>query len=664
MKPFYWKLAGGWLESVVWLVGVFCASQAGMDMDRGALKGLRSAECGVRNAKLVAAPTNHGQSMPETQLLEGMSLNFQLEGSTARREMQAAYGRLPLNFEANRGQAQGVVKFLVRGSDYGLFLTATEAIFELRGGAWRTSQEDRERPNLDSRIKDQNSISPALQSVFPISHPTYRTSRPAIVRMELVGANPTPNVHGEQELAGKSHYFTGKDPKTWRVNIPHYSKVRYQGVYPGIDLLYYGNQRQLEYDFVVAPGGDPRSILLRFVGTMAERGRDPLIIDVNGDLVVQTGGGEIRQRKAAVFQEIDGIRRPVFSRYVLRGKREVGFELGGYDVTMPLVIDPVLSYSTTGVGSSAIAVDSYGNAYLAGVASPSFVTTSGAFQPVHGGGTCVNGPNSIPCPDIVVAKLNPSGTELIYSTFLGGSGSDYGYGIAVDSAGNAYVTGTTTSTDFPTTPDAFQNIYPKGSCGTVPAATPCNSAFVTKLNAAGTALVYSTYLYGGNGGQGGNGIAVDSSGCAYVTGDRGNSGFVTKLNPTGSAPVYSTLDVGGSAITVDSAGNAYLTGRRKNDSVVTKLNARGSASLYSFRLGGKSPSYVAPPQEVEALTGIAVDSAGNAYVTGYTAYKDFPTTPDAPFPTAPGAGICGSSLCRDAFVTKLNVAGTALVYST
>jgi Beta-propeller repeat len=482
--------------------------------------------------------------------------------------------------------------------------------------------------------------------------------------MRLVGANPSPKVRGEQELAGKSHYFTGNDPTTWRVNIPHYSKVHYQGVYPGIDLVYYGNQQRLEYDFVVAPGGDPRAILLRFAGTAAERGRDPLKIDGNGDLVMQTDGGEIRQRKAAVFQEINGISRPVFSRYVLRGKYEVGFDLGPYDASRPLVIDPVLSYSATGIGGSAIAVDSDGNAYLTGVASPGFVTTPGAFQAVHGGGTCVNGPNSVPCPDILVAKLDPSGTELIYSTFLGGSGSDYSYGIAVDWAGNAYVTGTTTSTDFPTTPDAFQNTYRNDSCSTTSAAAFCNSAFVAKLNATGTALAYSTYLHGDNGGQGGNSIAVDSSGCAYVTGDRGNSGFVTKLNPTGSAPVYSTSDVGGSAIAVDSAGNAYVTGRAKNDSVVTKLNARGTASLYSFRLGGRSPSYVAPPQEVEALTGIAVDSAGNAYVTGYTAYRDFPTTPGTPFPTAPGAGICGNSLCRDAFVTKLNVAGTALVYST
>ena len=355
----------------------------------------------------------------------------------------------------------------------------------------------------------------------------------------------------------------------------------------------------------------------------------------------------------------------VASRYViLDGGKQVGFELGAYDAGLPLVIDPVLSYSVTGIGGSAIAVDAQGQAYVAGIANPSFVPTAGAFQPSPGGGTCVSGPNTIPCPDILIAKLNPSGTDLVYSTFLGGSGSDYPYGIAVDPAGNVYVTGATSSTNFPVTANALHPAHNRSVCGSISPTAPCSNAFVTKLNATGSALVYSTYLNGASGGVGSNAIAVDTLGQAYVTGDRPSGGFVTKLNAAGTAAVYSAAAVGGAAIAVDSTGSAYTTGRKGADSFVSKLSPDGATTLYSFRLGGTFTTFSAPPEEVEALTGVAVDGAGNAYVTGYTAYKDFPTTAEAAFPKPPGLGICGNSLCRDAFVSKLNVTGTALVYST
>src|SRR6185436_16223014 len=283
-----------------------------------------------------------------------------------------------------------------------------------------------------------------------------------------------------------------------------------------------------------------------------------------------------------------------------------------------------------------------------------FVPTAGAFQTSPGGGTCVSGPNTIPCPDILIAKLNPTGTDLVYSTFLGGSGSDYAYGIAVDPSGNVYVTGATSSTNFPATANALNPAHSRSVCGSISPTAPCSNAFVTKLNATGSALVYSTYLNGASGGVGSNAIAVDSLGQAYVTGDRPSGAFVTKLNAAGTAAVYSAAAVGGAAIAVDSTGSAYTTGRKGADPFVSKLSPDGATVLYSFRLGGTFTTFSAPPEEVEALTGVAVDSAGNAYVTGYTAYKDFPTTAGAAFPTPPGLGICGNSLCRDAFVSKLN----------
>ena len=260
--------------------------------------------------------------------------------------------------------------------------------------------------------------------------------------------------------------------------------------------------------------------------------------------------------------------------------------------------------------------------------------------------------------------MNAEGTELIYSTFLGGSGFEYGYGVAVDTHGNAYLTGTTNSADFPVSSEAWQSTLSSEQCASELPGQFCNSAFLTKVNATGTALVYSTYLGGNEGGLGGNGIAVDAHGSAYVTGDGDDGGFVAKLHPEGTSLLYSVRGVGGTGVALDSQTNAYLSGRNGNESYVTKLDPEGAEILYNFRLGGTSVPFDASPQELEAITGIAVDGQGHAYVTGYTAYQDFPTTPGAFSETAPGAGICGSSLCLDAYVSKLNREGTALVYST
>jgi hypothetical protein len=482
--------------------------------------------------------------------------------------------------------------------------------------------------------------------------------------MTLVGANREPRVEGTEELPGKANYFIGKDPTKWRTNVPAYKKVQYHNIYPGIDLVYYGNQRQLEYDFVVHPGADPNRILLSFQGV------DKLEVDALGDLVVDTGTLTIRQRKPVIYQDVNGVRQEVAGGYVLKGAQRVGFQAAAYDQSLPLVIDPTLFYSTYLGGSGdadvglAIAVDTALNAYVAGfTASTDFPTTAGAFQTTRAGDR-----------DVFVAKLNPTGSSLLYSTYLGGSGSDEinvsGPGIALDGTGGAYVTGFTSSRDFPTTLGAFQPAFGGGVF----------DAFVTKLNPTGSGLVYSTYL-GGSDYDLGSGIAVGVLGNAYVTGSTNSAdfpttagafqatpgaGFVTNIDPTGSTLVYSTYLVGavGAGIAVDGAGHAYVTGFAGpnflttagafqpafggvGDAFVTKLDPTGSTLVYSTYLGGSGG---------DGSFGIAVDGTGNAYITGSTGSTDFPTTPGAFQPTLAGVD--------DAFVTKLDPTGSTLVYST
>src|SRR5712672_708568 len=298
--------------------------------------------------------------------------------------LSESYGKLPLQFEANRGQTQKDVRFLSRGPGYSLYLTAGEAVLVLA------------KPDAKAQEKS------------------------VALRMNLVGAARKPVVTGLDELPGKANYFIGKDRSKWRTDVPTYAKVRYENIYPGIDLVYYGNQRQLEYDFVLAPGADPKKIVLGF------KGAKKLEIDAQGELVLHAAGGDIRQHKPVVYQEIDGVRRVIDGGYVRKGANRVGFQVAAYDTTRPLVIDPVvLSYSTY-LGSSGvdngegIAVDSAGSAYITGfTTSSSFPTTAGAFQPTHSGG------------GLFVTKLDPSGSALVYSTFIGDANSE-GFGIAVD----------------------------------------------------------------------------------------------------------------------------------------------------------------------------------------------------------------------------------------
>ena len=572
--------------------------------------------------------------------------------SVAARAPQAAnprivdsYGKLPLSFEANQGQTDSQVKFVSRGTGYSLFLTSTEAVLSLKA--------------------------PSSSAV--------------VLKMKLVGANPSPQLTGRDELPGKSNYFIGNDPSKWRTNVTTYAKVKYADVYPGVDLVYYGNQRQLEYDFLVAPGADPRAIRLAI--DCCEKPR----IDQQGDLVLEVDRSEIRLHQPVIYQEINRSRRNIGGKFVMRSGREVGFEIGRYDASKPLIIDPVISYSTYLGGSGdesvgGIAVDSAGNAYVTGTTNSSDFPTANPLQATFSRGICETlpvGSVTFPCSVAFVTKLNASGTGLIYSTYLGGGGRDAGRGIAVDFFGNAYVTGIANSVNFPTA-----NAFQAGTRGHP-------DAFVTKLNPTGSALIYSTYL-GGSGGDLGAGIAVDSAGNAYVTGSTSSSdfptanafqqtmggsfdAFVTKLNADGSALLYSTY-LGGSGgdgangIAVDSSGDTYVTGGTSSndfptvnalqaayggglsDAFVTKLNAAGSALLYSTYLGGSGSG-----DNGDSGNGIAVDSSGNAYVTGYTDSGDFPTVNAF----QPVYHCCnGYEYMGDAFVTKLNAAGSALVYSS
>jgi hypothetical protein len=579
-----------------------------------------------------------------------------LVAASPTRRIHPALAGLPLSFEPNLGQVDPRVKFLSRGRGYTLFLTKDQAILRI------------ER----RKAKSENEL----------------------VHLRLVGAKSDAEVTGRDELPGKSNYFIGNDPKKWRTNVPTYAKVRYKDVYPGVDLEYHGSPSahgQLEYDFIVAPGADPSIIALR-VGAVRE---PPLRIEADGDLMIPANRGEILFHKPLIYQADGGSSlgphhgSRVQGRYILDARNRIRFLLGPYDHSKPLVIDPVLSYSTFLGGSdmdyaNGIAVDASGNAYVTGYTASVDFPVVNAAQSSPGGGSCSEDGTATPCFDAFVSKLNSTGTALVYSTYLGGSDEDYGAGIAVDSRGDAYVAGYTYSTDFP-----VHNALQPNNAGGV-------DAFVAELSPDGASLVYSTY-WGGSLDDVGTGIAVDSNGNAYLSGYTESSGFpvssgafqstygggahngfVVKFSPGGAQLGYSTL-LGGSrddyiyAIAVDSAGDAYVTGSTNStnfptlnafqpnfsggqcggntfpcfDAFAAKLNPAGSALLFSTYLGGTGSDYG---------KAIALDRSANAYITGYTTSKNFPTTSGA-FEQAFGGAY-------DVFVTKLNSSGSTLGYST
>jgi len=570
-----------------------------------------------------------------------------------RVRFQGAYGSLPLYFIQNDGQVDERVKFYEKGSGHTTFFTKEGVCLQLVG---RQKTEDRKQKTKS------------------------KTSNPKseIVKFSFFNANKDIEIVAEGVQDGKVNYLIGNDPKSWRTNIPTYKAVVYKGLYKDIDIRFYGTNRQLEYDIIVGPGADPSNVKFAYEGI------EDLRITEDGDLEIILKEGKLIQKRPYIYQEIDGKRMEIEGKFKVQSKKFktqnsklltinlqfiYGFQIVSYNKDYPIIVDPVLIYSTYLGGSSNdyghdIAVDAEGNAYITGHADSTNFPLKSPIQGVKGG-----------VSDVFITKINASGNAFVYSTYLGGSGSDYGRGIAVDIGGNAYITGYTDSTNFPTTvpiQGARAGMY---------------DAFVTKINASGNAFVYSTYL-GGSSNDYGRDIAVDTGGNVYITGETEstdfplkspvqgvNTGmydaFITKINASGNAFVYSTYlggdnDDYGTGIAVDTGGNAYITGvtysstdfplkspiqRVKGgytNAFVTKINSGGSSLVYSTYLGGNNYDYGAA---------IAVDTGGNAYITGHTYSRNFPLK-------SPIQGKRAGVTYTDAFVTKINSGGSSLVYST
>jgi hypothetical protein len=574
-----------------------------------------------RQVKRATGPSAEIRLQPKAASVPTSSTTVLSEAKEETRlRVEASYGNLPLSFEPNRGQTDPRVKFISRAGHRTLWLTQDEAVLALG----RSSRSRASKAAAGGK-EDRNA--------------------PAVLRMRFLSANPGATIVGEDQQAGTVNYFIGK-PEQWRTKIPTYARVRYRSVYPGVDLVFYGNNRQMEYDLVMSPGVDTAQIRLGVSGANSLR------LDADGNLVMKTAAGDVVQQKPRVYQRKGSRLIAVAGDYLINGKNEVGFRLGNYDHTAAVIIDPVLRYSSflsgsgdendagTGIaidssnravvagwtesgtfpgengpvppfglggptafvtkldftGSKviftaflvnviefdtvALALDAADNIYMAGTTNGTnfdpagFTTTPGAFQRNFGGGES----------DAWVAKFDSTGSKLIYSTMLGGSGDDVATSIDVDSAGNAYVTGLTRSKNFPVTSGVFQSECKLKNDGS------CTSAFVTKLNALGTKALYSSYL-GGHGTQSGHSIAVNPSGNAFVTGQTEAKDFPTTAGTMQPVPASSA------------------------DAFVVQFSSSGSHLNFSTFLGGAS---------VDTGNGIAIDSGGNVFVTGQTQSANFP----------------------------------------
>jgi hypothetical protein len=551
-------------------------------------------------------------------------------------------------FEKNIGQANSDVLYLYPTARYKLMLSSNGA--EIFIQTPRLKQPHIDKPALFKKINQHKG-----------------SGIETCIKMQFLGANKSPLIKGKGELRGKSHYFIGKDQETWLRNVPHYDNVVYEDIYPAVDLIFYSNETNLEYDFIIKPEADLNNIRFTF------RGIDRMSVDSEGDLVLFFGEEELRLHRPKIYQLIDGHKVDIIGDYIIHDDI-VGVQVTTYDHSVPLVIDPVLSYATyigdTGVNEgSKIAVDADKNVYVVGYTD------------------AINGTR-----DIFLVKFDSAG-QLVYLTYLGGEYNEIGNGISVDASKNVYLAGTTGSSDFPTTPGVIQPSCLSSleyGCG--------DSAFVVKINSTGSDLLYSTYLSGGPQGTvatsatEGNGIAVDPSGNVYIAGytcsptfpvtpgafqtTYGGAGdvFVSKLNDNATQLVYATY-LGGfgidraNAIAIDADGNAYVAGKTaspttaggndfplKNafqntqkylsDGFVSKVNPTGSALVFSTFLGGSS--------DVDQILGLAVDNQRNIFVTGQTKSADWPGAPNQ------GAWI---ETFGAGFVTKLRPAGDAIVYS-
>ncbi len=541
---------------------------------------------------------------------------------------------LPLTFEPNKGQADAKVRFLARGSSYGVLLESNKTVLVIP--------------------RDTNT-------------PERTPDNPSFVTLELLNSSRQPNAEGLDVLPGKSNYYVGNQRTKWLSGISQYGKVKFSSVYPGIDLIFYGGESGLEYDFVLSAGAHSQNIVFRIAGA------DKVELDNSGDLSLHRAGGQIRLRRPTIYQDIAGVRREVPGQFVIRGTNEVGFSIGDYDHSRALVVDPVLSYSTliganNSVQVQGVAVNSAGEIYVTGTTFSTNYPVVNPFQSTNRG-----------TANVFVTKLNAAGNTILYSTYIGSSGFDSGRAIAVDNSGSAYLTGNIGGADFPTTPGAFMT-----SCPSI-----CNTPFVSKFLNDGS-LGFSTFMGGSN--VAAWAIAVDSSGSAYITGSAASNdlpmvnpfqttpagGFAQKLNPTGSALQYSTYLGGGGdwgqGITVDSSGSAYVVGNTpatnfpvKNpiqsslvggpNAFITKFSPDGASLMFSTYLGGTSTYFFSYAGDF--ATGVAVDSLGNVHIVGTSSSCEFPLTLNAWSTDCVNGGYT-----QKVFVTTLDPLGTQLLFST
>lgn len=572
------------------------------------------------------------------------------------------FGRLPLFFIENLGQLDERVKFYAQGYGNNLYFTRDGLTVEVaRPAAKSTDTADGMKPSGPGCLTEKKMAPPPVKEV---------------VHLHPMGMRPEAKLEAQDLQAGKINYFIGSDPQKWRTNIPTYKSVVYREAYPGIDLQFYGNGKQLEYDVVVKPGADPSLVKFQYQGIKG------MEVTREGDLALHLPGGmDLIQKKPLVYQEIGGqrvVREAKYQVFQNEARFSFGFTVAAYDQSFPLVIDPVLVYSTYLGGSDKdividLVVDDNGQAYVTGYAYSMDFPTKNPYQSNNPGYST-----------IYVTKLASSGDSLVYSTYLGGSGDDHGSGLAIDSSGSVYVVGQSGSSDFPTTPGAFQPSLPGR-----------RSATLTKLSPNGDALVFSTFL-GGNCWDAAVSVGVDTNGQAVVAGITWSMDFptviafqdtkqgicdvfVTKFTSNGSGLIYSTYLGGGGApqpagcnggdpdhdkphkIVVDRNGCAYVTGSTMNDfpvvnafqpnkpggwdAFIAKFDPNG-ALLYSSYLGGSGDDYGG---------GIAVDSSGVVSLCGNTSSSNFPLQ-DALQPQKNGNW--------DAYITKLNLNTNTLVFST